>query len=168
MNYAQMRKYDIANGLGVRCTLFVSGCTHNCPNCFNKEYQDFKYGVKWDKKSEDKFMEYVNNPNVKGVTILGGEPMQQIMDDDLYNLLNRIKIETNKSIWIFSGDQYENIIKNPKKIRLLKLCDVLVDGLFIEELKDVRLKFRGSSNQRIIDIDQSLKFNKVVERIDLY
>lgn len=161
MNYAQMRQYDIANGLGVRCTLFVSGCHFNCKSCFNKDYQDFKYGNKWTKELENKFMEYVNSSNVKGVTILGGEPMQQIMDDDLYNLLNRIKNETNKSIWIYSGDLYENIIQNPKKLRILQLCDVLVDGLFINELKDVRLKFRGSSNQRLIDIKKSFKNNQI-------
>ena len=162
MYYSQMRKYDIANGPSIRCTLFVSGCTHNCEGCFNKDYSNFTYGTKWDDKSQDIFMTYVNEPNVKGITILGGEPFQQTKDNSLLNLLKLIKDNTDKSIWIYSGYTYEEIISNVKMLEILKLCDVLVDGKFDHNKTDYRLKFRGSSNQRIIDVQQSLKYLDII------
>ncbi|MDA3732528.1 anaerobic ribonucleoside-triphosphate reductase activating protein [Niameybacter massiliensis] len=162
MHYAQMRKFDIANGIGIRTTLFVSGCTHRCPNCFNQDYQAFDYGKIWDQTAEDTFMSYVKDANVHGVTILGGEPMEQTQDEDLYNLFKRIKTETNQTIWVYSGYTFEAILKDEKKRRLLEWCDVLVDGPFIESLKDIKLKFRGSSNQTIIDVKASLVQGKKV------
>ena len=156
MHYAQMRKYDVANGIGIRSTLFVSGCTHQCPGCFNTDYREFDYGMPWTKEAEDTFLSYIKDENVHGVTILGGEPMQQTKDDDLLNLLRRIKQETNETIWIYSGYTYEEILKEPKRRQILKLCDVLVDGRFVEALKDLKLRFRGSSNQNIIDVQASL------------
>lgn len=163
MYYAQMRQYDIANGVGIRATLFVSGCTHKCPGCFNEAYQDFHSGTPWSAETENQFMAYVKNENVHGVTILGGEPMEQTMDDCLLRLLKRIKQETNHTIWIYSGYTFEQIMKDPKKLELLEQCDVLVDGPFIESLKDVCLKFRGSSNQRIINIQASLAAKTIIE-----
>ena len=160
MYYAQMRKYDIANGLGIRATLFVSGCHHHCPGCFNKDYQDFQYGKPWDDVAEEQFMSYVKNPNVHGVSILGGEPLQQ--DEQLLHLLKRIKIETHKPIWLYSGDVFENILRDPFKKSVIEQCDVLVDGPFIEAEKDLTLQFRGSRNQRIIDVPQSLEKNEIV------
>lgn len=162
MYYAMMRKFDIANGTGVRTSLFVSGCSHKCPGCFNEPYQDFCYGTPWDKDAEETFLGYAKDPNVHGVTILGGEPMEQLGDDDLKNLLIRIKEETNQSIWIYSGYTFEQIIKDEKKLALLKLCDVLVDGPFVESLKDITLVFRGSANQRIIDVKKSLQKEEIV------
>lgn len=156
MHYAQMRKYDVANGIGIRSTLFVSGCTHQCPGCFNTDYREFDYGTPWTKEAEDTFLSYIKDENVHGVTILGGEPMQQTKDDDLLNLLRRIKQETNETIWIYSGYTYEEILKEPKRRQILELCDVLVDGRFVETLKDLKLRFRGSSNQNIIDVQASL------------
>lgn len=156
MHYAQMRKYDVANGIGIRSTLFVSGCTHQCPGCFNTDYREFDYGMPWTKEAEDTFLSYIEDENVHGVTILGGEPMQQTKDDDLLNLLRRIKQETNETIWIYSGYTYEEILKEPKRRQILELCDVLVDGRFVEDLKDLKLRFRGSSNQNIIDVQASL------------
>ena len=160
MNYAQMRKFDIANGPGVRATLFVSGCTHHCVNCFNEPYQDFSYGKPWDEKALKQFMEYVTDPNVKGVSILGGEPMQQ--DEQLLALLKRIKEETDKTIWLYSGYTYEMIMQDDHRRAMLSQCDVLVDGPFIEGLKNLNLRFRGSSNQRIIDVQASLKAGEVI------
>ena len=156
MHYAQVRKYDVANGIGIRSTLFVSGCTHQCPGCFNTDYREFDYGMPWTKEAEDTFLSYIKDENVHGVTILGGEPMQQTKDDDLLNLLRRIKQETNETIWIYSGYTYEEILKEPKRRQILELCDVLVDGRFVEALKDLKLRFRGSSNQNIIDVQASL------------
>ena len=116
MNYAQIRKLDVTNGPDIRTTLFVSGCTHNCEGCFNKDQQNFNYGNEFTKEKEDEFISYTLNPHVKGVNILGGEPMQQIKDGTLLNLLRRIKKETNKPIWLWSGYTFEEIINNPASI----------------------------------------------------
>lgn len=161
MNYAQIRKFDTANGVGIRSSLFVSGCTHGCPGCFNKDYQHFKYGHAWTKEVEDDFIKHLKNPNVSGVTILGGEPMDQVRDNDLLQLVQRIKSETNQNIWIYSGYTYEELMSHPKTKEILKYCDVLVDGPFIENLKNLKLRFRGSSNQRIIDVVSSMEKGQV-------
>ena len=163
MNYAQIRKLDVTNGPGVRTTLFVSGCTHNCEGCFNKEQQDFNYGNELTKETEDEFIECTKARQIKGVNILGGEPMQQIMDNTLLNLLKRIKAETNKPIWLWSGYKYEEIIENPKRLELLKEIDVLIDGKFENDKRDIMLKYRGSSNQRVIDVKRTLKEDRVIE-----
>lgn len=161
MYYAQTRKYDTANGPGIRSTLFVSGCTHGCEGCFNREFMNFNYGNSWTEEAENEFLEMIADPQVKGVTILGGEPMDQIQDDDLLSLLQRIKHETGKNIWLYSGYTYEQILQHEKREKILSFCDVLVDGLFVLALKDLKLKFRGSSNQRIIDVQMSMAGNKV-------
>lgn len=159
MNYAQIRKYDVANGVGIRTVIFVTGCTHNCKNCFNKEYQDFNFGKKWTEKETKEVIEYLRDENVSGLTLLGGEPMQNLW---LIDVIKDIKKEINKSIWVYSGYTLEEIMENEKRYELLKLCDILVDGRFVEELKDLKLKFRGSSNQRIIDIKKTLATGKTV------
>ena len=159
MNYAQIRKYDVANGTGIRTVIFVTGCTHNCRNCFNKDYQDFNYGELWTDAETEKVIEYLEDDNVSGLTLLGGEPMQNL---DLIEVLKSVRARVNKPIWVYSGYTYEEILENKKRTELLELCDVLVDGRFVEELKDLKLKFRGSSNQRIIDIKKSLEQGKVV------
>jgi len=161
MYYAQIRKYDTANGPSIRSSLFVSGCTHKCKGCFNEEYRNFRYGKKWNSEVCDKFIEMIKESQIKGVTIIGGEPMDQIADDDLLDLVKRIKNEVGKSIWIYSGYTYEQIMQHEKRKEILSFCDALVDGLYIEELKNLKLKFRGSSNQRIIDIQKSLTKNEV-------
>ena len=163
MNYAKIRKFDVSNGPNVRVTLFVSGCTNECEGCFNKDLKDFNYGHKWNNKIEDEFIDYINNPNIKGVNILGGEPMDQIKDNDLVNLLKRINEETKKSIWLWSGHLYEDILKNDKRREILSYVDVLIDGRFELEKRDISLKYRGSNNQRVIDVKKSLAENKVIE-----
>lgn len=160
MRYAKIRAFDIANGYGVRTTLFVSGCSHKCEGCFNVEAQSFSYGEIWNEDIEKEFMSYVNNPNIVGVNILGGEPLEQ--DNSLDNLLIRIKKETNKNIWLWSGYTYEEIINSHKKLKTISLVDVLVDGRFILKERDLMLKFRGSRNQRVIDVKKSLKENKLI------
>ena len=161
MYYAQIRKFDTANGTGIRSTLFVSGCTHKCKGCFNQDYKHFRYGHPWTKEIEDKFIEHIKNPNVHGVTILGGEPIDQVRDNDLKDLVCRIKEETGQNIWIYSGYTFEEIMMHKKTKEILKYCDVLVDGPFIEEQKDLRLRFKGSKNQRIIDVQKTLSEGKV-------
>ncbi|MCI6693430.1 MULTISPECIES: anaerobic ribonucleoside-triphosphate reductase activating protein [unclassified Clostridium] len=163
MNYAKIRKFDVSNGPGVRSTLFVSGCTNKCEGCFNKELQDFNYGEKWTKDIEDDFIKQVMNPNIVGVNILGGEPMDQVRDEDLCNLLRRIKHETNKSIWLWSGYLYEDIIVSYDKRNILEYVDVLIDGRFEIEKRNISLSYRGSSNQRVIDIKKSRESNKIIE-----
>lgn len=160
MNFAQIRKYDVANGPGIRTTIFVTGCTHKCHNCFNEEYQDFDFGDPWTPKETDEVIEDLKLDEVKGLTILGGEPFQN--EVDLLQVLRDIKKEVQKDIWIFSGYTYEEILKDEDKKKLLEECDVLVDGRFVEALKDLSLRFRGSSNQRIIDVQKSLESNEVV------
>lgn len=160
MNFAQIRRYDVANGPGIRTTIFVTGCTHKCPNCFNEEYQDFNFGDSWTRKETDEVIEDLKLDEVKGLTVLGGEPFQN--EVDLLQIIRDIKKEVQKEIWIFSGYTYEEILKDEDKKKLLEECDVLVDGRFVEALKDLNLRFRGSSNQRIIDIKKSLESNEVV------
>lgn len=152
MNYAKIRKFDVSNGPNVRTTLFVSGCTNGCEGCFNKELQDFNYGNKWDEKIEEEFLSYVKNENVKGVNILGGEPLDQIKDKDLLNLLIRIKKETNKEIWLWTGYTIEEAMKDKRRLEIIKNVDVVIDGKFELDKRDISLKYRGSSNQRIIDV----------------
>lgn len=159
MRYAKIRKFDVSNGPGVRATLFVSGCSHRCEGCFNVEAQSFSYGEIWNEDIEKKFMSYVKNPNIVGVNILGGEPMEQ--DETLNNLLIKIK-ETGKDIWLWSGYTFEEVIASSKKLKLLSLVDVLIDGKFELENRDLMLKYRGSKNQRIINVKDSLKENKLV------
>ena len=160
MNFAQIRKYDVANGPGIRTTIFVTGCTHKCHNCFNEDYQDFDFGDPWTQRETDEVIEDLKLDEVKGLTILGGEPFQN--EVDLLQVLRDIKKEVQKDIWIFSGYTYEEILKDQDKKKLLEECDVLVDGRFVEALKDLSLRFRGSSNQRIIDVQKSLESNEVV------
>ena len=158
MRYAQIRKMDIANGEGIRVSIFVTGCTHKCKGCFNGAYQDFAFGEIWTDDTTKEVINYLKNDVIDGLTLLGGEPMQNL---GLIDILRKIKEEVEKSIWIYSGYTFEQIISDEKKLALLKECDVLVDGLFVEDLLDLKLRFRGSSNQRIIDIKKSLDEKQV-------
>lgn len=159
MKYGQIRKYDVANGPGIRTSFFVTGCDANCKNCFNEDYMSFSFGETWTKKETKKIIEYLKLDEVEGLSILGGEPFENTLD--LLEIIRDIRKHSDKSIWIYSGFTYEILSKIPVTRELLSYCDVLVDGLFVEELKDLRLKFRGSSNQRIIDIKKSLKDGKI-------
>ena len=156
MKIAQIRKYDVANGPGIRTTIFVSGCTHSCKSCFNKEYQSFQYGNDYNKDVEDEIISYVKSTNK--LSVLGGEPMQQSLE--LANLLKRVKEETDANIWMWTGYVFDKLKTEIQK-EILKHVDVLVDGPFIESKKDLTLKFRGSSNQRIIDVKKTLDSNKI-------
>lgn len=152
MRYGQIRQFDIANGPGIRTSIFVTGCSHKCKNCFNKEYQDKNFGNIWTQEQTNLVIKYLKNDNITGLTLLGGEPMENLW---LIDIIKSIKKEVDKEIWIYSGYTYEQICEDPSKKALLDMCHVLVDGLYIDSLKDLRLKFRGSSNQRIIDIRSS-------------
>ena len=160
MNYGQIRKYDIANGPGIRTSIFVTGCKLNCKNCFNKEYQDPNFGQTWTQKTTNQVINYLKSDEISGLSILGGEPFESA--NDLINILNDIKNKINKNIWIYSGYTFEYLMKNLVYKQLLEKVDVLVDGPFIESKKDLKLKFRGSSNQRIIDVKSSLINDKAI------
>ena len=159
MNYAEIKKYDIANGPGVRISLFVSGCTIHCKGCFNPETWNPNYGKSFGEEQIKEIKEFLSFPYVKGLTILGGEPLDFDHPKELYPLVHMVHEMKDKDIWIFSGHTLNWILKqnNPDIERLLLETDVLVDGCFIEELKDPSLKFRGSKNQTIINIGNTLK-----------
>ena len=168
MNYATIKKRDIANGVGVRVSLFVSGCTHHCKNCFNKETWDFNFGKEFDIVAENNIIELLKPNYVHGITVLGGEPFEPENQPALLQFLKRIKeIYPKKTIWCFTGFTIEELLGNSRAncehtVELLKLIDVLVDGRYIDELRDITLKFRGSKNQRIIDMNKTREALKVV------
>lgn len=174
MNYAGLKKTDVANGTGIRVTLFVSGCTHACKNCFNEEAWDFNYGDKYTKEIEDEVITALDKPYIKGLTLLGGEPMHPANQEEVAKLVERVKKEfPEKDIWLFTGFDFNKDILNkmykfiPSSKRIIDNIDVLVDGKFVDELKNIKQYFRGSENQRIIDVKKSLE-NMEVTLYDKY
>lgn len=159
MNYAEIKTCDIANGEGVRTSLFVSGCTHRCKGCFNEIAWDFKYGKAFDEQVEEYLLETLAPPYIAGLTLLGGEPFEPCNQRALLPFLEKVKKEyPGKNIWCYTGYLYDVDLCPGGRAhcectdRMLELIDVLVDGPFIEAQKDIRLKFRGSANQRIIEL----------------
>lgn len=168
MYYATIKKYDVANGPGVRVSLFVSGCTHHCKNCFNSVAWDFKYGNVFTEETIEEIIEALDKSYIEGLSLLGGEPFELSNQEGILPLIQEVKKKfPNKTIWAYSGYLYDEYLlplsrKNDTTRTILENIDVLVDGKFVEELKNPRLLFRGSSNQRIIDVQESLKQDKVV------
>ncbi len=164
MNYSVIKNCDIANGPGVRVTLFVSGCTHHCEGCFNEETWDFQYGEPFTEDTAERILEMLGPDYIEGLTLLGGEPLEPGNREALLPLLRAVKEKyPKKNIWCYSGYLYEKDILERFCVRwepmreFLSYLDVLVDGEFILARKDISLQFRGSSNQRIIDVQESLK-----------
>lgn len=168
MNYAKINPNDIANGTGVRVTLFVSGCTHHCKGCFNSETWDFRYGTPFTEETTEHIIKLLEPSYIEGLTLLGGEPMEPQNQKALLPLLKKVKKEfPQKNIWCYSGYLFDKEILSGRAHcevtdELLSYIDVLVDGRFIEEKKNIMLKFRGSENQRIIDVRKSLSESKVI------
>ena len=171
MNYATIKWTDIANGEGVRISLFVSGCTHRCKNCFNEVAWDFTYGNPFDETIEEKILNELSSDYIAGISLLGGEPLEPQNQVALYPFVEKVRsLYPNKSIWCYTGytfDEKQGVLQEKSKNTahtkpLIALFDVLVDGPFVEELKDIRLKFRGSSNQRIIDVQKTLDTGEVI------
>ncbi len=169
MYYGEIKKCDIANGEGVRVSLFVSGCTHHCPGCFNQDTWDFNYGKKYTQETEDEILKALAPDYVNGLSLLGGEPFEPQNQEVLVDLLKKVKeLYPEKDIWCYSGYLFDKELLNESRARceytdeMLSMLDVLVDGRFVEALKDIRLVFRGSSNQRVIDVKKSLETGKVV------
>ena len=170
MNYSNIIQYDMANGEGIRTSLFISGCNFHCKGCFNTEAQDFNYGQPFTESTYILIQNYLQSPQVSGLSLLGGDPLcqdvaglQQLIDLCVYTK------SLGKNVWLWTGFEWEDImntssIKNEngyKKV-LLSICNVVIDGPFVEELKDSSLAWRGSTNQRIIDVEESLKHNCVI------
>ena len=171
MNFGEIKNCDIANGLGCRVSLFVSGCTHHCKGCFNAQTWDFNFGEKFTEKTENYILDLLKPSYIRGLSLLGGEPFEPENQKVLLPFLKKVKsLFPDKTVWCYSGYLFEEIV-GEKKARcttdiskdMLSLIDVLVDGKFVESQKDIRLKFRGSSNQRIIDVQNSLKDGKIVD-----
>ena len=169
MYYGELKKFDIANGYGVRTTLFVSGCTNRCPGCFQPQTWDFEYGKPYTKETEDEIIESLRPYYVNGLTLLGGEPFEPENQRALLPLLHRVKAEfPDKDVWCFTGFTLDGELQNDGSHprcevtdEMLSMIDVLVDGRFVVEKKNLNLLFRGSSNQRVIDLNKTRENGEV-------
>lgn len=169
MNYADIKRYDVANGPGVRVSVFVSGCTHRCPGCFNEEAWDFNFGKPFTQETIDYIIDLLKHDFYKGITFLGGEPLEHVNQQGLLPLARKIReVYPEKSIWCFTGYDFEKDVLGrminewPETKELLSYIDVLVDGEFIEAQKDLSLVFKGSANQRHILVQESMKSGSLV------
>lgn len=160
MNYTLIRSIDIANGEGIGTALFVSGCPFHCEGCFNPETWDYGYGKEFTQKTLISLIEATDKPYINRISILGGEPLAPVNLETVSLIIESLKKRfPEKRIWIYSGYTYESLNKN--QLRVISKADILVDGQFIKEKKDLNLKFRGSSNQRIIDIQQTIRESRL-------
>lgn len=170
MYYGEIKKCDIANGTGVRVSLFVSGCTNKCKNCFQPETWDFCYGQPFDEEARKIIFEELERPYIAGITILGGDPFEPRNQPEVLRLLKDIKSRfPAKTVWIFSGFRLDDELSVKGAYpntefteEILRLTDVLVDGRYVDELHDISLRFRGSSNQRIIDMNETRRAGKII------
>ena len=169
MHYGEIKDCDIANGIGVRISLFVSGCRNRCPHCFQPQTWDFTYGDPFTAEVEDKILSMLRPTYIQGLTVLGGEPMEAENQRDLLPFLRRVRdAYPTKTIWIYSGFTYEELHDPACRARceatdgILSLIDVLVDGRYVEEKRNISLRFRGSENQRLIDLRKTLAAGSVI------
>ena len=169
MYYGEIKNCDIANGEGVRVTLFVSGCTNRCPHCFQPQTWDFAYGQPFTAETEERLLSLLAPTYISGLTLLGGEPFEPENQRALLPFLRRVRERfPEKNIWCFTGFTYEELLSEGSHPRceatdaMLSLLDVLVDGRFVEELKNISLRFRGSSNQRLIDLNATRQTGEIV------
>lgn len=172
MNYADIKKIDVANGEGVRVSVFVSGCNHHCKGCFNQCAWDFNYGKEFSEKEEQQIIDYMNHDYISGLSLLGGEPLEPRNQEGLLPLVKKVKKKfPNKNIWCYTGFDFEKDVvgkmakDNETTRELLKYIDVIVDGKFEEDKRDLKLQFRGSSNQKIVDVKKSLQTGQIVKEI---
>ena len=166
IRYASIRKLDITNGPGVRVSLFTQGCNIFCKGCFNSDIWDYEGGKEWTEKTKNLLLDLCNKPQIKGLSILGGEPLSPQNFDDLKDLLISFKeLMPNKTIWLWTGYIFEDLTE--EQLEIVKLVDVLVDGPWMIDLGDFSLKYRGSSNQRIINVKETLNQNSIILLEDL-
>ena len=163
MNYEKIDKCSVSNGLGVRTVLWISGCNVHCKNCHNQSTWDFNSGIPFTEETMQEILYDLSKPYIKGLTLSGGHPLDPHNAPKVLEIVKRVKmVFPNKDIWIYSGYVWEDIIKDETLREILKYTDILVDGAYVDELRDISLAFRGSSNQRIIDVPKSLEQNKVI------
>ena len=181
MNYAQIRSMDISNGDGIGVSIFVQGCDFHCKNCFNSETWEFSKGQEWNDKTKNQFLKLIETPFIQRVSILGGEPLHPQNVQNVLKIVDEIRVSyPAKNIWLYTGYTWEEIwikdnIKTGDKIKdmrekaiknlrrqVVRMCDVLIDGRYVDELRDVSLHWRGSSNQRVINVQETLKQNQIV------
>ena len=181
MNYAQIRSMDISNGEGIGVSLFVQGCDFHCKNCFNSETWEFSKGQEWNDKTKNQFLKLIETPFIQRVSILGGEPLHTQNVQNVLKIVDEIRVSyPTKNIWLYTGYTWEEIwikdnIKTGDKVKdmrekaiknlrrqVVRMCDVLIDGRYVDELRDISLHWRGSSNQRVINVQETLKQNQIV------
>ena len=181
MNYAQIRSMDISNGEGIGVSLFVQGCDFHCKNCFNSETWEFSKGQEWNDKTKNQFLKLIETPFIQRVSILGGEPLHTQNVQNVLKIVDEIRVSyPTKNIWLYTGYTWEEIwikdnIKTADKVKdmrekairnlrrqVVRMCDVLIDGRYVDELRDISLHWRGSSNQRVINVQETLKQNQIV------
>lgn len=176
MNYAQIRSMDISNGEGIGVSIFVQGCDFHCKNCFNSETWEFSKGQEWNDKTKNQFLKLIEKPFIQRVSILGGEPLHPKNVQNVLKIVDEIRVSyPTKNIWLYTGYTWEQIMHpiisdiNSKQLKILQIrkelvskCDVLIDGRYVDELRDVSLHWRGSSNQRVINVQETLKQKQIV------
>lgn len=181
MNYAQIRSMDVSNGEGIGVSLFVQGCDFHCKNCFNSETWEFSKGQEWNDKTKNQFLKLIETPFIQRVSILGGEPLHPKNVQNVLKIVDEIRVSyPTKNIWLYTGYTWEEIwikdnIKTGDKVKdmrekaiknlsrqVVRMCDVLIDGRYVDELRDISLHWRGSSNQRVINVQETLKQKQIV------
>ena len=161
MKYAQIREMDVTNGSGIGVALFTQGCPYHCKNCFNPETWDFNKGIDWTKETENRIIELLKPEYITRLTILGGEPLIERNIEPLTALLKRVKsVYPDKQVWLYTGGDFEVLEGLYEEI--FRYIDILIDGRYIDDLRDYKLKWRGSSNQRVIDVQKSLKEGEII------
>lgn len=176
MNYAQIRSMDISNGEGIGVSLFVQGCDFHCKNCFNSETWEFSKGQEWNDKTKNQFLKLIEKPFIQRVSILGGEPLHPKNVQNVLKIVDEIRVSyPTKNIWLYTGYTWEQIMHpvitdiNSEQLKMLQMrkelvskCNVLIDGRYVDELRDISLHWRGSSNQRVINVQETLKQKQIV------
>ena len=176
MNYAQIRSMDISNGEGIGVSLFVQGCDFHCKNCFNSETWEFSKGQEWNDKTKNQFLKLIETPFIQMVSILGGEPLHPKNVQNVLKIVDEIRVSyPTKNIWLYTGYTWEQIMHpvitdiNSEQLKMLQMrkelvskCNVLIDGRYVDELRDISLHWRGSSNQRVINVQETLKQKQIV------
>lgn len=163
MNYHNIKTDDMLNGDGLRVTCWVSGCSLQCKNCYNPQTWGFDSGILFTEETIQEILYELNKPYIKGLSLSGGHPLDPLNAPEVLKIVKRVKmVFPNKDIWVYSGYEWENIIKDETLREIMKYTDILVDGPYIDELRDVSLAFRGSSNQRIIDVQKSLVTDQII------
>ena len=181
IRYASIRSLDVSNGENVGVSLFVQGCNFKCKNCFNSETWDFNGGKEWTEEVKKQFLELAARPYIKRISILGGEPLADENLDGILNLVNEIRLSfgDTKTIWIYSGYTWNDVFTTEhmkkdenefltwnKRAEIISKCNIFVDGQYIDSQRDITLKWKGSANQRVIDVQKSLQQNKIILHCD--